>query len=31
MREMGNPSPGMGSRYRSAAPLSVPRFVDVKS
>ena len=24
-------SPGMGSRYRSAAPLAVPRFVDVKS
>ena len=31
MREMGNPSPGMGSRYRSAAPLAFPRFVDVKS
>ena len=31
MREMGNLSPSMGSCYRSAAPLAVPRFVDVKS
>ena len=28
--EMGSRSPGMGSRYRSAAPLAVPRFVVVK-
>ena len=29
-RKLGNRSPGMGSRYRSAAPLAVPRFVVVK-
>ena len=30
-RNLGSPSPGMGSRYRSVVPLSFPRFVDVNN